>query len=111
MEKNKRLSKNLNDIINDPQNSIFLSAVSIWEIVLKKAKGKLKTSISIEKGIKTSGFTPLPIETSHVLGVEQLPTHHKDPFDRLLVAQAIVEKLMIITEDEKIKKYDVSVLA
>ncbi len=110
MEENKRLHKEQMNLLNDPQNQIFLSVASIWEIVIKQAKGKLKTPRDIGGGIKRSKFTMLPIETSHVLGVGKLPLHHNDPFDRLLISQAKVEKLTLITSDQKFKKYQLSLM-
>src|SRR3989344_4885611 len=86
MEKNKRLSKDMFDLLNNPQNQIFLSVVSIWEIIIKKAKKKLKTPKDVEGGIKASGFIPINIEMSHVLGIESLSIYHKDPFDRILIS-------------------------
>ena len=109
MGKSRRLSKDLINLLHNPQNQIFLSVASVWEIIIKRAKHKLRVPNNIEKGINLSGFTILPIEISHVLGVEKLPLYHKDPFDRMLISQAVVEKLMIITNDEKIKKYPVKV--
>lgn len=110
MEKNKRLSKDIFNLINNPQNQIFLSAASIWEIVIKKAKKKLKAPKDVGGGIKASGFTPIDIEVLHVLGIEKLPLHHNDPFDRILISQARVENLTFITTDEKIWKYDLPLL-
>lgn len=110
MEKSKNLSKDIFDLLNDPQQNIFLSVVIIWEIVIKKAKKQLKTPRDIEAGVKRSGFVVLPIEMPHVLEVEKLFNYHSDPFDRILVAQARIEGLTLITRDPKIWKYDVSVL-
>jgi len=111
MEGSKLLPESIKNKIADPNNKIFVSAVSIWEIVIKRNLKKIKIDFDIETSIGKAGIEVLAIEASHALEIEKLPPHHKDPFDRMLVAQAIVEKLMIITQDEKIKKYDVSVLA
>lgn len=112
MEKNKRFPQELMSLLNNPANLIFLSVVSIWEMVIKKAKGKLKMPKDIAKGIEVSRFAVLPIEISHALEVENLPLFrgHQDPFDRMLVAQAKAEGLTLITSDPKIWKYKVSVL-
>lgn len=110
MEKNKRLSKNLFNLLNNPQNQIFLSVASVWEIVIKKAKKKLKTPKDVEGGIKASGFVAINIEMLHVLGIEKLPIHHNDPFDRVIISQAKTENLTLITTDKKIWKYDLSLL-
>jgi len=110
MEKSKRLSEKSFDLLNDPQNKIFLSVASVWEIVIKKGRRKLEVPKDVRGGIEKSGFIPLPIEVFHVLGVEKLPHYHKDPFDRILISQAKVEDFTLITSDEKIWKYDLSLL-
>lgn len=110
MEKNKRISKDLMVLLNDPAISIFLSVGSIWEMVIKRAKGKLKLSQDIEKGIQTSRFEILSIQTSHALAVGNLPDYHKDPFDRILIAQTKSENLTLITSDPKIWKYKIDLL-
>ncbi len=107
----KRLTKEVVNILKDPRNHIFVSVATAWEISIKNKKGKLPLKTTLEECFRKSNFEILDIQLAHVLNLEKLPILHRDPFDRLLVAQAIVEKLMIITEDEKIKKYDVSVLA
>jgi len=110
MEKGSRLSNGLFKLLNDPQNRIFLSVASVWEMVIKKGKKKLRTPKDIEGGVKASGFSTLPIEILHVLGVEKLPSYHKDPFDRILIAQAKIEILTLITSDQKIWKYNIDIL-
>lgn len=109
MDKDKRLRKEVITILRDHQFTVFLSIASIWEMIIKKGKGKLVTSIDIEEGIKASGFSLLPIELSHVLTIDTLPLHHKDPFDRILIAQAIKENLVLITDDVKMRKYKVKI--
>jgi len=96
MEKNSRLSNEFFKLLNDPQDQIFLSVASVWKMVIKKGKKKLKTPKDIERGVKSSGFSPLPIEIFHVLEVETLPLYHKDPFDRILIAQAKIENLALV---------------
>ena len=107
----KRLTKEVTKILKDPQNRIFVSVATAWEISIKHKKGKLPLKTTLEECFRKSNFEVLEINLPHILQLENLPNYHKDPFDRMLVAQAIIEKLMIITQDEKIKKYDVSVLA
>ncbi len=109
MENNKRLSKKLYDLLSNPQNQIFLSVVSIWEIVIKQSKNRLNISVDIEKGVKISGFSTLPIEVTHALKIQELPIYHNDPFDRMIIAQAQIENLTLITNDPKIKKYKVKI--
>ena len=110
MEKSKRLNKVLFSIINNPQNQIFVSVASVWEIVIKIGKKRLKIPVDIEGDITIRGLRILPIEISHVLHVGKLANYHKDPFDRILVAQAKVENLTLITADEKIWKYTTKVI-
>ncbi len=109
MQGDKRLSKSLKDIISDSKNKIFISVVSVWEIVIKKRKG-LKVPKDISGAIEKANLTLLPIEVKHVLEVEKLADFHKDPFDRILMAQALVEDLTLITSDQKIWKYNLKLI-
>lgn len=110
MESNKRLPRNINLLINDPQNTISISVASAWEMVIKRQKGKLRVPKDIEGGIKAGGFSLLPIELEHVLRIEKLPLFHKDPFDRILISQAQIEYLTLISNDRKIWRYKIDVL-
>ena len=110
IEKNKRLSKDIFNLLNNPQNQIFLSVASVWELIIKKAKKKLKTPKDVQGGIKASGFIPINIEMLHVLDLEKLPMHHNDPFDRIIISQAKIEHLTLITADKKIWKYNLALL-
>ena len=97
--------------IIDGNNMVFVSAVTAWEIAIKKATGKL----TIPQGnyldeLRTHRFASLDITTEHALAVEGLPHHHKDPFDRLLIAQAQMEKLVLVTADARIKQYAVQII-
>ncbi len=109
MEENKRLPRDIKSKISDPNNEIFVSVTTIWEIIIKKRKG-LKIPKDILGGIKKSNFVLLSIDINHVLEVEKLPGIHKDPFDRILISQTKVENLTLITSDEKIWKYDLSLI-
>lgn len=110
MEESKRLPKDIKSKISDPNNKVFISVATAWEIIIKRMKNKLKAPKDIPGGIKTAGFRVLPIEITHVLGVEGLPLYHQDPFDRILIAQAKIEKLTLITSDKKFKKYNLSLI-
>ncbi|MBI2039689.1 type II toxin-antitoxin system VapC family toxin [Candidatus Microgenomates bacterium] len=109
MEKSTRFSKAFQKVISDPNNMVFVSVATVWEIIIKKRKG-LKVPRDIAGGIKKSLFTILPINIDHVLEIEVLEDYHKDPFDRIIIAQAKVEKLTLITVDEKILKYHIKAL-
>ncbi len=108
----KRLSYKAIEIIRDADHEIFLSVVSGWEIVIKTKLKKLSLPTSPQKfilqQIKQNNFTVLPIQMKHALAVYSLPNHHEDPFDRLLIAQSITEKIPLMTADTIMKKYRVS---
>ena len=110
MEENKRLPQKIKFIIDDPTNRIFISVVTPWEIIIKRKLKKLKVPKNFENYLMKEVFKIVPIYILHVLNVEQLPHHHKDPFDRVLVSQAKAEKLTLITSDPKIWKYNISLL-
>lgn len=105
MENNKKVSPRIKTLLQDPRANVFISIASIWEMVIKQTKGQLKIPKDIEGGIENSGLMILPIEISHVLETGKLPLHHKDPFDRILISQALIENLTLITADQKIWKY------
>jgi PIN domain nuclease of toxin-antitoxin system len=97
----------------DPRNELTLSVVSIWEIQIKRALGKLTISGDLPEllaGHVENGIAILPVHLAHVLCLERLPDHHKDPFDRLLIAQALEEGFVLMTADTAISKYSVPVL-
>lgn len=106
-----RLSQNARDAIVGGNNVVFVSAATAWEISIKKAIGKLKVPDGdyLEE-LRLHRFTPLDITTEHALAVENLPAHHKDPFDRMLVAQAQVERLTLVSHDPRMKVYSVQVI-
>ncbi len=110
MEGNAKLPKDIKLKISDPNNKVFVSVATVWEIIIKRAKKGLSIPKDIVGGIKASGFQLLSIEIAHVLEVEKLPFYHKDPFDRILIAQARVENLTLITADQKFKKYKLPLL-
>ena len=104
-----KLGSSLIKVLKDPSNEVFVSVASAWEISIKNKKGKLPLKTTLAECFKKSPFDILEIKLTHVLQLEKLPLYHKDPFDRMLIAQAIVEKLTIITQDKKISKYDVKI--
>ena len=105
------LSRAARAAITDGHNVVFVSAATAWEITIKKALGKLQapTGTYLEE-LRRHRFTPLDITTEHALAVETLPPHHADPFDRMLVAQAQVEKLTLVTRDARLKDYAVPII-
>lgn len=97
--------------INDINNEVIVSVVSAWEIAIKKTLGKLEAPDNLKPMIGDAGFMLMPINYEHVWEIQDLPFHHDDPFDRLLVAQAKVENLMLVTRDSRLRAYDIPILA
>jgi len=93
--------------IQSRQNMVFVSAVTVWEIAIKRASGKLNFALPIGKAIADYGFHSLPISVEHAEWAGALPFVHRDPFDRLLVAQAHLEGLTLVTVDPQILQYQV----
>lgn len=96
--------------IADPGVHVAVSAVSAWEIGIKRALGKLRFDGPLASTVGQGGFEPLTISLEHAERAGDLPRHHRDPFDRMLVAQAQVENLTIVTRNQQFAAYDVSVL-
>ncbi|NJN53892.1 MAG: type II toxin-antitoxin system VapC family toxin [Anaerolineae bacterium] len=111
VDNDPRLTQNAREAIVDGSNVVFVSAVTAWEITIKKAVGKLNVPDGdyLEE-LRLHRFTPLDITTEHALTVADLPPHHKDPFDRLLIAQAQVEKLTLVSRDPWFKAYSVPII-
>ncbi len=100
-----RLSKAARALILDA-SEVYVSAASIWEIAIKAKLGKIDADPQrMAQAIEESGFSELPITTQHAAGVALLPEHHKDPFDRLLVAQALAEPLRLLSSDRQLVQY------
>ena len=89
---------------------VFLSAVSAWELAVKQSLGSLTLLRPLSEVIRTQGFTELPVTIEHGEVIRTLPLHHRDPFDRLLVAQAMVEGLILVTADRQLLRYSVPIL-
>ena len=98
------------EAISEPENLVLVSAVVALEIAIKRVLGKLTAPHNLEAVIACAGFDQPPIKLSHALGIEALPDHHRDPFDRLLVAQAKLESCTVVTRDDMVKKYPVHIL-
>jgi PIN domain nuclease of toxin-antitoxin system len=98
----------LDRLRHDPD--VYLSPVSLWEVTIKQSAGKLAGPADLAERMRDMGFRPLPITHEHALLAGRLPLHHRDPFDRMLIAQAVTEGFTLATRDEHIPKYDVQVL-
>ncbi len=106
-----RLTKPAIDILEKPGNTFFISAASLWEIWIKHAKHAFPFDAdALENAIAMSGMTELVVNGAHARAAAELPRHHADPFDRMLVAQARVEELDLVTYDKALKPYGVPVL-
>jgi PIN domain nuclease of toxin-antitoxin system len=103
------LSPTAREALADPANEPLVSAASVWEIAIKRSLGRLTAPDDLPDRITDEGFAWLPISAAHSWQVRDLPAHHDDPFDRLLVAQALVERVPIITTDPRFADYGVEV--
>ena len=97
--------------IADPTILVVVSAASIWETAIKQSLGKLTTPGPLGPAALAAGFEPLPIGFDHAQAAAELPRHHHDPFDRMLIAQALIEGLTIVTRDRTFRDYDVAIVA
>ena len=109
-----RLGAEAHRLLRDPETAVYLSAVSVLEMALKARLGKLELPLPAgalaADAIAEDGFVGLPVTLRHAGGVERLPLHHRDPFDRLLVAQAQAEELTLLSADPQMEAYDVDLV-
>lgn len=107
----ERLNEKTRELLVDPSQELALSAASSWEIAIKYALGKLPLPSTpgryVPERLRADGIRPLPVSHVHALRVADLPLHHRDPFDRLLVAQAQCEQLTLVSADRILNRYDV----
>jgi PIN domain nuclease of toxin-antitoxin system len=112
-ENNPKLSSKTKQIINDINNHIFVSIASFWEITIKVNINKLKIPVSINEMIEKAlslDYSILPISARHLSTLENLPLHHRDPFDRIIISSAISENLPIISVDSNFDKYSIELI-
>ena len=104
----QRLSKQARTLIDNPENQLLFSAASLWEVAIKRGLGrddfKVDTRL-LRRGLLDNGYSELPIVSDHVVAIDSLPLIHKDPFDRILVAQATVEGVTLLTIDPLVSQY------
>jgi PIN domain nuclease of toxin-antitoxin system len=106
-----RLNDDVRRLIAAPETPIFVSAVSFWEAAIKRAKGRLAfDGVALVGAVAESGLRELSITAEHALAAGDLPRHHDDPFDRMLVAQARAEDLTLITRDARLRAYQVAII-
>lgn len=104
----ERLPEEVRALIEDPENRLFFSAASIWEVTIKNGLGRPDFQIDphlFRRGLLENGYEELPIISSHTLAISHLPPIHRDPFDRILVAQAEYEGILLLTSDERVAGY------
>ena len=104
----KRLPKRIRTLLEDQDNELLFSAASLWEVVIKSGLGRKDFRVEarlLRRGLLDNGYSELPIVSDHVVAVESLPPIHKDPFDRVLVAQATVEGITLLTNDSVVAQY------
>jgi PIN domain nuclease of toxin-antitoxin system len=106
-----RLSTTVRARIADSRNTVHVSAATIWEVEIKRALGKLRAPDGLHALCVERGFDPLDISFEHAVAAGSLPPHHADPFDRMLIGQAIVEGATVVTADPAFSRYDIDVLS
>ena len=105
----RKLTKHGRDIIANRDNDVLVSSASVWEVAIKAALERIEIEIDdLEEAIARNGFRPLPIGFRHAVTVGRLPLLHRDPFDRMLVAQASVEELRVVSHDRVFERYGLS---
>lgn len=110
---NPRLPQTARELIESPKTNVWISSASIWEIAIKYGLGRGDMPVSSKDALRyftESGYRFLSIEPEHTVAVEDLPTHHNDPFDRILVAQALVEPMRLMTHDELVALYSDTII-
>ena len=108
-----KLSKEARDLIQSPKTTVWISAASVWEIAIKHALGRGDIPVSSQDAVhyfRESGYRFLPVEPEHAVAVEGLASHHQDPFDRILVAQALVEPMRLMTHDPLVALYSDTII-
>jgi PIN domain nuclease of toxin-antitoxin system len=104
----RRLSKPARRLIDNPDNELLFSAASLWEVAIKRRLGREDFKVDarlLRRGLLDNGYSELPIISDHVVATESLPLLHRDPFDRILVAQATVEGVTLLTIDSQVSQY------
>lgn len=107
----RRIPRRADELIRDPANRLFASAASLWEIAIKASLGKIEVEpAALDTALRDGGFLELPVSSRHAMRVALLPLHHRDPFDRLLVAQSLCESMRLLTGDQALAAYGPSVM-
>ncbi len=105
----KRLSRRADELLTDASHEVLLSAAVVWEVAIKRSLGKLEAPDGFVKLLLDAGAVSLAVGIEHADAVGLLPWHHRDPFDRLLIAQAGIEDAVLVSGDERLRMYDVRI--
>jgi PIN domain nuclease of toxin-antitoxin system len=108
----ERLSRTASKLLKEPRNDLLFSAASLWEVAIKNTLGREDFRVEprlLRRGLLDNGYLELPVTSQHAVGIDGLPPLHKDPFDRLLVAQAITEGITLLTADAMLARYPGSI--
>ena len=111
--KPEKLSSKAKTLIEDPESQLYFSAASLWEILIKNKLGRADFKVDLavlRRNLLDSGYEEITINSAHTIGVDALPNIHKDPFDRMLIAQTTVEGVMLMTADSVVAEYPVAVV-
>jgi PIN domain nuclease of toxin-antitoxin system len=105
LAEDERLSARADQMLTDSSNEVLLSAAVVWEVAIKRSLGKLDAPEGFATMLLDAGAAPLPIGVDHAEAVRSLPWHHRDPFDRLLVTQAVLEGAVLVSNDDRMRAY------
>ncbi len=111
LEDPENISATARDQISSAESSVFVSIAAPWELAIKENAGKLRTPSDLQDRLTENRFELLPITLSHIEIIKRLPLHHRDPFDRIMVAQAIAENLTLVTRDTRLPSYEIDILS
>jgi PIN domain nuclease of toxin-antitoxin system len=106
-----RLSNHIIGLLGDPQHEVYCSVASLWEIAIKQNLGKLQVQAPLPGMLERYGFAELPLTAGDAETVRTLPLHHRDPFDRMLIAQAMARNLVLVSSDRHMLAYEVAILS
>ncbi|MBS9779064.1 MAG: type II toxin-antitoxin system VapC family toxin [Moraxellaceae bacterium] len=111
----EKLSENIQKILSNPNNQLYFSMVALWEMQIKMQLGKLKVSTGLKQLIadikQDNLYQILPIKDTHIINLEKLPTIHRDPFDRLMISQAMIENMTFLSVDSFVQQYPIQVIS
>ena len=110
LSEDERFGETAADQLIDETNQVLLSAVVVWEVAIKRSLGRLEAPEDFASTLLDAGLQPLPVSLDHAAAVEQLPWHHRDPFDRMLVAQASIEGAALVSHDAALRSYGVQLV-